>query len=153
MTWTLSNTPIHALQYKRSAFVGYYNNTMKILGGDGFQHAIVEFHLDVECNTSTTTSITFGYQHGQSSIQIDEQLWMLPDFKQHFNVYDLVQKNIIKTVPFPGNAIYGTCVTSNNEYIFIIGGSDGTGGSRVKEFHIYNRNTTTWSIGTSLNNG
>eukprot|EP01084_Bolivina_argentea_P280555 479812_1 len=97
MTWTLSNTPLPALQNKRRAFVGYYNNTMQILGGWlGSEQDIVEFPLDVEWNTSTTTSITFGKQMSQSSIQINEQLWMLPDYKQYFNVYDLVQKNIIR---------------------------------------------------------
>eukprot|EP01084_Bolivina_argentea_P280554 479809_1 len=96
MTWTLSNIPIPALQNKDSAFIGYYNNTMQILGGDGSQNDTVEFPLDLEWNTSTTTSITFGKQMSQSSIQINEQLWMLPDYKQYFNVYDLVQKNIIR---------------------------------------------------------
>eukprot|EP01084_Bolivina_argentea_P125716 222698_1 len=107
MTWTLSNAPIPALQNKQMAFIGYYNNTMQILGGAGSEQDIVEFPLDVEWNTSTTTSITFGRQYAQSSIQIDEQLWMLPEYKQYFNVYDLVQNNIIKTVSFPGYATWG----------------------------------------------
>eukprot|EP01084_Bolivina_argentea_P035504 65850_1 len=77
---------------------------------------------------------------------------MLPSLQDYINVYDLVQKNIIKTVSFPGNATWGSCVTSNNQYIFIIGGWVSGSGS-VKEFHIYNRYTTTWSTGTSLNNG
>eukprot|EP01084_Bolivina_argentea_P035506 65852_1 len=79
---------------------------------------------------------------------------MLPSLQDYINVYDLVQKNIIKTVSFPGTAVWGRCVTSNNEYIFIIGGwVSGYSGTPVKDFHIYNRNRTTWSTGTSLNNG
>eukprot|EP01084_Bolivina_argentea_P265510 450079_1 len=81
MTWTLSNVPIPALQNKYGAFIGYYNKTVQILGGDGIVRTaqdIVEFPFNVEWNTSTTTSITFGRQITQSSIQIDEQLWMLP---------------------------------------------------------------------------
>eukprot|EP01084_Bolivina_argentea_P308067 532583_1 len=90
MTWTLSNIP--ALQNKRSAFIGYYNNTMQILGGWKSQNDTVEFPLDVKWNTSTTTTITFGREWSQSSIQIDEQLWMLPKDEKYLNVYDLVQK-------------------------------------------------------------
>eukprot|EP01084_Bolivina_argentea_P265879 450813_1 len=87
MTWNLSNTPIPALQNKESAFIGYYNNTMHILGGDGSELNTLEFPLDVEWNTSELGQFK-GYQGSQSSIQIDEQLWMLPDYNQYFNVYD-----------------------------------------------------------------
>eukprot|EP01084_Bolivina_argentea_P295562 508888_1 len=81
MTWRLSNVSIPALQNKYRAFIGYYNKTVQILGGYGIyrsENDIVEFPLDAKWNISTTTSITFGYQNSQSSIQIDEQLWMLP---------------------------------------------------------------------------
>eukprot|EP01083_Nonionella_stella_P196589 723212_1 len=122
MTWSLSNLPMPALQNRQQAFIGYYNKTVQILGGDGSGKSSLEFTLDVEWNVSMATSIAFGFQWSQSSIQIDEQLWMLPYGKQYLNVYDLTHKTIIKTVSFPGNATYGRCVTSYNEYIFIIGG-------------------------------
>eukprot|EP01084_Bolivina_argentea_P265407 449879_1 len=150
MSWTLSNVPIPVLQNKLGACIGYYNKTVQILGGYYSQNDSVRFPLDGGWNKSTTTSVTFGFQNGQSSIQIDEQLWMFPRKKKVINVYDLVQTSIIKTVSFPGIANCCPCVTSYNEYIFIIGGYYG---SSRKEFHIYNRFTTTWSNGTSLNNG
>eukprot|EP01084_Bolivina_argentea_P082764 149852_1 len=118
MTWRLSNVSIPALQNKYLAFIGYFNKTVQILDGAGS----LEFPLDA--GWLTTTSKSFGYQWSQSSIQIDEQLWMLPKTQNYFNAYDLAQKSIIKTVSFPGNATYGRCVTSYNEYIIIIGGVD-----------------------------
>ncbi len=32
MTWKVSNVAIPALQYKKRAFIGYYNKTVQILG-------------------------------------------------------------------------------------------------------------------------
>eukprot|EP01084_Bolivina_argentea_P164361 285746_1 len=153
MTWKVSNVPIPALENKRSAFIAYYNNTIQIFGGDNSENDFVEFPLDVEWSISTRESITFGRQWTPASFQIDEQLWMLsipvPSSPQYINVYDLAQKNIIKKILFLGSAKWGRCVVSYNEFIFIIGGYFNI---NYKEFHIYNRNTTNWSTGTSLNN-
>eukprot|EP01084_Bolivina_argentea_P277370 473503_1 len=170
MTWSLSNQEIPVLKQINNAFIGYHNETVLMLGigtnnvGDGFfpvPNDIIELSLDGEWSTSTTTNIIFGLQTSQSSIQINEQLWMLADFHfmltpnfdpQFLRVFDLNKKSIIQNISFPGTATSARCVTSYNEYIFIIGGqTTGPGSFVVSEFHIYNRMTENWSTGTSLN--
>eukprot|EP01084_Bolivina_argentea_P306089 528848_1 len=146
MTWTLSNVSISTLENTHDAFIGYYNKTMQILGGFSSRTDLLELHLDTGWNSLTTTPIYFKWEWSQSTIQIEEQLWMLPAHETYFNIFDLKQKNIVKNVSFPGVAYKNRCVTSYNQYIFIIGGVHGS----RKEFHIYNRFTATWSMGRWL---
>eukprot|EP01084_Bolivina_argentea_P290492 498995_1 len=71
------------------------------------------------------------------------------------NCFDLEQKKITKSTTYPdGEALLYRCVTSYNQYIFVIGGwRQAHYYSHSTRFYIYNRNTGNWSRGADLSDG
>eukprot|EP01084_Bolivina_argentea_P216055 367018_1 len=154
ITWRKSDVPITELEETYGAFIAYHNNTVHILGGAKSQNRLFEFPLNVEWKKKT--NITFpGWQWSQSSIQIDDQLWMLPVGSKSLVIFNLNEYHITQTIQFPGSAITATCVTSYIGYILVLGGateywSDPNSPTSIKEFNVYNTLTKSWSYGTSL---
>eukprot|EP01084_Bolivina_argentea_P058140 106167_1 len=148
MIWKLSNQTLSELQSTEKAFIAYHNNTVYVLGGYGSQTDKITFPLDVEWIHHETT-IDFVYQKAQSSIQINNNLWMLPFASQTINIFDLQRNVIAETVSFPGVAIEARCVTKYDQFLLVLGGAD-AGLNYFTEFNIYNMLTKTWSSGTNL---
>eukprot|EP01084_Bolivina_argentea_P046224 85128_1 len=142
-----SNAKITELQSTNRAFVGFHNNTIYILGGVNSETNIITFPLDVTW-IQANTSNTFGYQLAQSSVQINQQIWMLPFGQKTLNVFDMNAEKIVQTISFNGAAIKSRCITNYLQFILVIGGADNT---YFTEFNIYNISNQEWTAGKSIN--
>eukprot|EP01084_Bolivina_argentea_P171685 297446_1 len=148
-TWEISKINITALKPTFGAFVTYHNNNIQIIGGQGTENSIIMFPLNVEWVNQSQSTITFGYQLGQSSIQIENILWMLPDYQSNLILYNLDTQSIKDTVSFPNDG-FGRCVTNYYEYILVLGGHAKGSNDIYADFHIYDTLNKQWTIGTSL---
>eukprot|EP01084_Bolivina_argentea_P046225 85129_1 len=148
MVWRASNGKIAELQSNR-AFIGFHNNTIYILGGYNTENVLIKFPLQLTWIQSNTTSNTFGRQHAQSSVQINQQIWMLPYNQMTLNVFDMNKEKIVETISFNGAALRDRCITNYNQYILVVGGYNGS--EKLTEFNIYNSLNQEWTVGPSIN--
>eukprot|EP01083_Nonionella_stella_P225798 802449_1 len=151
MTWSISTTPITDFGTVANAFIAYHNHTIQIIGGSGTENNIITFPLDLSSITTITTDTYFGEG---SSIQIDDRLWMFPDYMMQLNVFDLDQQTITDTIPFPGTGARNRCVTNYDDYIMVLGGQTkywmAHQTNYLTDFWIYNRTNESWFTGQSL---
>eukprot|EP01084_Bolivina_argentea_P017478 32642_1 len=155
----MSTQAITELQPINRAFIAYYNDIIYILGGEGTASDLIKFSLDISWKQKNTTTYNFGYQYTPSSIQINDQIWMLPNNQfndpqsQLFNVFNLNTESIIKTVSFPGSSTQYRCVTKYKQFLLVIGGYANAVNSYLSELNIYSISSKRWISGRNINTG
>eukprot|EP01084_Bolivina_argentea_P046226 85130_1 len=148
MIWRESTGKIDELRSTNKAFIGLHNNTIYVLGGVGSGNVLITFPLELTWIQSNTTSNNFGYQWAQSSVQINQQIWMLPHGQMKLNVFDMNQEKIIEHVAFNGTATQSRCITNYHQYVLVVGGWNGN--DYLAEFNIYNISNQEWTVGLSI---
>eukprot|EP01084_Bolivina_argentea_P082792 149915_1 len=153
MQWWLSDSPITYLKSMYQSFPAYYNDTVYLLGGVGpSRYSLLRFNLDGSWMQQNLSIMNVEIQQrAQSSIQINNKLWYISDYRTTLNAFDLNELNITQTILFPGATTKYRCLTNYNEYILIAGGMDSN--IRVyNDFNIYNTLTGEWTVGPNLIN-
>eukprot|EP01084_Bolivina_argentea_P061457 112312_1 len=161
--WNISSENITELELTFEAFIGYYNDTVFILGGGGTgnsgstNHDLIKFPLDISWKYKTTTSYNFGWSMSQSSTQIDNQIWILSDTTTAFNVFDMnTETYYMNHVQLPNNvfATEGRCIEKYNQYILVLAGqrlyNTTPNGYFSSDFNIYDVSTNQWTTGYHL---
>eukprot|EP01084_Bolivina_argentea_P106492 190540_1 len=99
-------------------FIGFHNKSIFILGGKGIGGDVfLEFSTVTRSYSIHENAITFGYQFGQSSVQRNTMLYMLPYRTKNIIVYDLKSLTLSTQLIYPGTSTsLGRCVTYINDY-------------------------------------
>eukprot|EP01083_Nonionella_stella_P246628 856002_1 len=144
--WTRSETPNPLIQ-ARDHFVGHSDGRFYIIGGFGAGTRLNEYDSVQETYTNIPNNFSFGSNTGQSSTQIDNTLYMLPDSSASIILFNLDTKSITN-ISFPGRATKYRCMTHWNRYLFITGGKNAT--TSFSYFLVYDMTKQEWLSGTAL---
>ena len=148
-SWNISSTVLPTVNYDQA--VGYYNNTIFLLGGnDGYDNrwTIIEYDINNDQFTTLTDSLPT-YILGTNTkyfTQIENILYIQKyyDIEAAFYTFDLKTK-IFTTlnITFPSSLQNsGNCITSQSGFIFVVGGLDYPIYS--DELNIYNTYNNSW---------
>eukprot|EP01083_Nonionella_stella_P282699 961975_1 len=125
--------------------IGEYNKTMYIMGGWHNNRQLIEYNIEdnalIDYGISFFSIDLWGYSTFYT--QVDNLLYILtaPDALNTFNFQtrDLIQN--IYTVPV--SLSYGSCITSHNNSIYLIGGAD-TSSNPIDSVQILDLLTAQW---------
>eukprot|EP01083_Nonionella_stella_P187126 686875_1 len=153
LSWTQSTSAISEIGSLQMAAIAVYNDSAWIFGGGvrGTNAAdrILQINVGSDTVTEHTNSVTIGDFFSQSYCQVGSFLFTSYDWDSFIQVYDLHSQSFMDQITHSTltNGEY-YCITATNDYLFRIGGSDG---SALDVFYIYNLNTTQFSIGPPMN--
>eukprot|EP01084_Bolivina_argentea_P271118 461195_1 len=113
--WSISTRSTSLLTNTDAAFIGHYNSSIFILGGYSTRTYMIEYNTNTQSFINHINSFSFGYQYAQSSIQVGNMLYMLPDESNIFTIMDMktMEASSSSFNAFPGNASSQRCVSYN----------------------------------------
>eukprot|EP01084_Bolivina_argentea_P267026 453145_1 len=126
-TKEISPSNISRLFPNYGAFIAKQNDSIYILGGTKSGTMLIKFNTNTHSFTSHSNTYDFGYQVGQSSIQINHALYMLPYYKivardQNMSKLNLNTLQTEVITRYPGHDTRGRCMISLDSYLIIISG-------------------------------
>eukprot|EP01084_Bolivina_argentea_P142805 250842_1 len=131
-----------------AAFIGKLNSTIFILGGRYEGTDLIEYDIDDKSYIKRNNSFSFGYGFAQSSVQVDDLLYMMPDGEMSINVFSLTNSIIIQTIQYPIQG-YPTdlrlrCLAHYKGYLLVVGGVSSSSHICVNRFSVYNLENKYW---------
>eukprot|EP01084_Bolivina_argentea_P012681 23746_1 len=152
LQWQRSNVNSSLLSNKEGCFIGTNNNgSIFLLGGKSSSTALIGYNTLTQTYTDHSYTVSFGYQQSQSSVQINNTLYMLPRGSSVITAFNLNTLNVENTFSnFPGFATVGRCMTHFGSGIIVIGGYGGSPTQHSNSTYILDIETDTWSIGPYL---
>eukprot|EP01084_Bolivina_argentea_P252532 423894_1 len=134
-------------QYR--TFIAKQNDSIFIVGGKPTGTLLIEYDTESHSFTAHPNKYDFNDQYAQSSIQIENDLFMLP--YNNINIYKLNLNTLnaeIITI-FPGEAARDRCMIYFNSYLIVIGGYN-NGDHYYDNMSIYSISEDQWFNGPSL---